>query len=355
MSGPKTVVLSPLGLPILLAAAGIQALAAIQEGNLRARALQLEHADQSTDRTEAQRAARDHAGGVARSQIRASEQRLDMLMSLAIAHGAETHISASRPQPPKTEDLFALASYAAGLKAYTDRVELILLQESARLKTDAPLDAPELDAAREGHVPRRTAARLMARVAHLGDAPSDMKLLAEQLDATPPGERAVLLAAELRLKIQAYLEQVQARMLEEATATVIAKSLRDLGYQVEDIPNTLFVDGGIAHFQKPGWGDYMVRMRVPEKGGTANFNVVRATDSENKEITVMDRIAEDRWCAEFPTLLKKLETEGIHMQVTRHLEAGELPVQLVDRSKLPAFASDEGEERTTTPLSRPLR
>jgi hypothetical protein len=238
---------------------------------------------------------------------------------------------------------------------FTDRVELILLQESARLKSDVPLDAPELDAARTGHVAQQTATRLMARIAHLGDPPENIRQLAEELDGLLPGERASLIAAELRLRIQTYLDDVQTRMVEEATATVIASSLKDLGYQVEDIPNTLFLDGGIAHFQKPGWGDYMVRMRVAEKGASANFNVIRAIDGHDKEITVMDRIAEDRWCAEFPTLLQKLESEGIHLQVTRHLRAGELPVQLVERAKLPTFKSDEDEYISTAPLSLPIR
>ena len=355
MSGPKTVVLSPLGLPILLAAAGVQALTAIQEGNARAKALEAEHRDQTSERSSTQQAAREHALGAARSEIAAAEARLDSLMTLAIAHHAEGQIAAARPLPPAVVDVFALAGYAAGLKAYVASVELILLQESARLKTDSPLDDPQLDAAQRGHIPQRTAARLLARIAHLGDVPIDIRQLAEQLDSMLPGERALLLAAELRHKIQAYLDDTQARMLEEATATVIAKSLRDLGYQVEDIPNTLFIDGGIAHFQRPGWGDYMVRMRIPEKGGTANFNVVRATDASDTEITAMDHLAEDRWCAEFPTLLKKLEAEGIHMQVTRHLAAGELPVQLVDRARLPAFQSEEDQQSEPSALMRPIR
>lgn len=348
-------VLSPVGLPILLAAAAIQAVAAIQEGNARAEALRLENQGQAKDRSASQQAARDDAISAAHADIKVAEERLDALMILATSLNAKADITASRPQSPATDDLYALASYSAALKVYTDQVELILLHESARRKMNASLDEPELNASLEGHVPRRVAARLMARIAHLGEPPRDIALLAAELDATPPGERALLLAAELRLKIQTTLEEVQARMIDEATAVVIANSLKDLGYQVEDIPNTLFVDGGITHFQKPGWGDYMVRMRVPEKGGAANFNVVRAIDGQNTDITMMDRIAEDRWCAEFPALLQKLETEGIHMQITRHLEAGELPVQLVERARLPAFKSEPAEQTSKAPMSLPIR
>jgi hypothetical protein len=355
LSGPKTVLLSPAGLPILMAAAGIRAIEAIQEANARAEALKIQHANDREERSDAQRIAREQAIGAAHREIKTAEDRLDVLMNLAKSLNADAELVASRPQAPDADDIFSLAGYASGLKIYTDQVELILLQESARLKSDRPLDAPELDAAREGHEPQRIAKRLMARIAHLGDAPTDIRQLAQELDQLLPGERSLLVAAELRLKIQTYLDHVQARMIEEATATVIAQSLKDLGYQVEDIPNTLFVDGGITHFQKPGWGDYMVRMRVAEKGGTANFNVVRAIDGQDQDITVMDRIAEDRWCAEFPTLLKKLETEGIHLQVTRHLQAGELPVQLVERARLPAFKSDEGEQKTSAPISLPIR
>ena len=61
------------------------------------------------------------------------------------------------------------------------------------------------------------------------------------------------------------LASCQKRSLDKATATIVAQSLKDLGYEVEDIPDTLFVEGGVVHFRRKGWGDYMIRMRVDAK------------------------------------------------------------------------------------------
>jgi len=70
---------------------------------------------------------------------------------------------------------------------------------------------------------------------------------------------------------------------------------------------------------------------------------------------VLDHLAEDRWCAEFPALLGALEIRGVHMSVTRRLEAGEVPVQLVERSKLPRFTEDEAPPPAAKPVARELK
>ena len=48
----------------------------------------------------------------------------------------------------------------------------------------------------------------------------------------------------------------------DAAALVLQESLRDLGYEVEDIEATLFVDGGAVHFRRAGWDNYFVRLRA---------------------------------------------------------------------------------------------
>jgi len=67
---------------------------------------------------------------------------------------------------------------------------------------------------------------------------------------------------------------------------------------------------------------------------------VRAVDPDSIEKSVLDHVAEDRWCAEFPALLKALALRGVRLEVTRRLEAGELPVQQVEREQLPKFSDD---------------
>jgi len=110
-----------------------------------------------------------------------------------------------------------------------------------------------------------------------------------------------------------------------------------------------------VHFRRRDWGDYMVRLRVDAATGEANFNVVRAVDAGVSERSVLDHIAEDRWCAEFPALLKTLEARGVRLDVTRRLAAGELPVQLVERRKLPKFAQEESGAPIARPLGRKMK
>ncbi|HEX8957680.1 MAG TPA: hypothetical protein VF798_15475, partial [Burkholderiaceae bacterium] len=97
-------------------------------------------------------------------------------------------------------------------------------------------------------------------------------------------------------------------------------------------------------------------LRIDAKADTVNFNVVRAVTESDNERSVLDHLAEDRWCSEFPALLRALEAQGIRMNVTRHLAAGELPVQFVDAAKLPAFADEEDatSHQQANTMSRPL-
>jgi hypothetical protein len=89
-----------------------------------------------------------------------------------------------------------------------------------------------------------------------------------------------------------------------------------------------------------------VRLRVDPAGRSINFNVVRASgDEENAERRRQDALAEDRWCAEFPKLLQTLAARGLDLDVTRRLEAGAVPVQVVDTASLPAIAKEDDTAR----------
>jgi hypothetical protein len=139
-----------------------------------------------------------------------------------------------------------------------------------------------------------------------------------------------------------------------AAAYVLEQSLRDLGYEVEDIEATLFAEGGVVHFRRPGWENYYVRLRLDTQEHTANFNVVRARgDEDNAERRRLDALAEDRWCAEFPRLMQTLAARGLTLDVTRRLGAGEIPVQVVDGASLPpVHAEDDAARPRPAPLSR---
>jgi hypothetical protein len=99
-------------------------------------------------------------------------------------------------------------------------------------------------------------------------------------------------------------------------------------------------------------------MRVGVEDRTLNFNVVRAKlaaggAAESAERKRIDAMAEDRWCSEFPKLLETLKARGITLDVKRLLGAGELPVQVVDASTLPATASEE--QRRAAPKQQEIK
>jgi nicotinamide mononucleotide adenylyltransferase len=275
------------------------------------------------------------------------------------------------PASPQTEDAGTLDALRAALDARIAQLEARLaaaagtLRESLRADLDALLAAgasmqeqlaayaaqarlhgaaPDTAAERE-----QTIARILARAELDTDAPLPAALdaLAQQITAAPSRARAEALATELRLQVQRHNEARSAaraaaeqRELQEAAAVVLEQSLADLGYAVEEIGATLFVEGGVAHFQRPGWGDYFIRLRIDPKRKAMNFNVVRAgTAGEDRQRE--DMLAEERWCSEFPKLFETLKARGIPIAVTRLLQAGEAPVQVVDAASLPARAEEE--------------
>lgn len=161
-----------------------------------------------------------------------------------------------------------------------------------------------------------------------------------------------LLDEPTRSIAKAALEEISASRQheeQEAISLVLEQSLRDLGYEVGDISQTLFVSGGVVHFQKQAWQNYHVRMRVNTTDKTINFNVVRAQGTgDATQDKRLDHLAEDRWCAEFPALLKTLEARGVKLDVTRLLQAGEVPVQVVDAATLPAMRVEEERHQATS-------
>jgi hypothetical protein len=138
------------------------------------------------------------------------------------------------------------------------------------------------------------------------------------------------------------LVQICLQSKEQAIAGNIAvESLKELGYEVADGGfSTLFVEGGMVHFQKPGWGDYFVRMRVKPDEGFINFNMVRAGEAEKTlERATRDREMESTWCSEHAELLREMGENGIALSPLRALEPGVVAVQTVPPESLGRSAS----------------
>lgn len=356
MSGPITVLVCPAAaLPVLLAASAIRAARAVQQARAQAAEVREKH---EQDRTaNRQRQAVAHSQGLAALQARAeaAEQRIAQLAEMSERLGNAQALRMAQPQRPEIEDYTALAEYVRAVEAFTqDAQDMLLTATASQPSSEGNFGALSLPLAMSAPMElTRPSQRLLQRIAHLGMVPAGIQSLADELDGATDAVRSELLASELRRRIQLYAETALQEEVLRAQALVVEQSLQDLGYQVEEIESTLFVEGGVAHFRKSHWGDYMVRMRVEEGGGSLNFNVVRAVDDHNTaEPGVQDHLAEDRWCAEFPALLKALAARGVHLEVTRRLEAGELPVQRVVRDRLPRFADSEAPR--SVPAQQPM-
>lgn len=242
----------------------------------------------------------------------------------ARAHAISDHVAALA-QRSRTLSAEALATLTAATPTLAD--QLAAFEVQARLDNSLP---PALAAER-----RLQAGRILARAALLDPSalPSELEALVAEFMRTSSAERAEALATELRLRIDQHNREAAT----EAAALVLEQSLRDLGYEVDGIGETLFVEGGVAHFRKEGWDDYFVRLRVDATRNTVNFNVVRS-GAPGEDRKREDQRAEERWCAEFPHLQATLAARGLNLGVTRMLAAGEVPVQVVDAASLPKRA-----------------
>lgn len=230
---------------------------------------------------------------------------------------------------PVPRDLDALAQSIA-LAPTLERAEALSLELRLRIQQHGEQRAAQ----------RADAAQASAWLETLGDdAPAALRGLLEDVLA---GERLSPHTRALAADTLAAVAEARKQLEEEAAAQVLEQSLRDLGYAVDGVENTFFVDGGVAHFQRQGWGEYFVRMRVGVHDQTLNFNVVRAKGAEETaERKRLDYLAEDRWCSEFPKLLETLAARGIQLDVKRLLAAGELPVQAVDPATVPVAQTEQ--------------
>ena len=355
MSGPTTVLLTTEPTLLLLSAAALRAAGAVRAAQEEADRLHDTHQRSADDNRQHQTQA--SAQGEADTTRRFTEalarwQRLAEVASragLGAALPAPPAVTAASSPAQQVQALRVLeaqsgqlaAVLAAQLPPGTEADPLLeTLAGPAQQALAEPLAGGQAAGGARAEALAATVKRLLARLS--GPLPEAIPPLVRALADPLPAERAEALLMALRQQVQLAQQAELAR----AQALVLEHSLRELGYQVEDVADTLFMDGGLLHFTRPGWGAYWVRMRVDARQHTANFNVIRAVSEGENERSVLDHLAEDRWCAEFPALLAALEARGLGLTVTRRLGAGELPVQLVDQAKLPRLAPDEAQDDT---------
>lgn len=136
--------------------------------------------------------------------------------------------------------------------------------------------------------------------------------------------------------------QAQSRR-DARAAMVLEATLKDLGYAVEGIGDTLFAEGGVVHFQGKGWNDHFMRLQVRPERGEMYFRMVCSADAD--VTPAADTEMERRWCAGYPELLKTLSERGIESTTLRALAPGQIVVEKVPADTLPRRSAHKSGQR----------
>ena len=171
--------------------------------------------------------------------------------------------------------------------------------------------------------------------------------VALQLQVVERGE--LRLSPALRTQAKSAFVDAKSRADAAYAYQVVRQGLADLGYEVvEQDFSTVFVEGGMAHFQQPDWGDYFMRMRVNPEEGFLNFNMVRAQENgshQTRDQRVRDVEMEREWCPDHDRLLAGLQARGLGTTSVRRLPPGAVPIQVVPVESIPGRKAQAGQRR----------
>lgn len=164
----------------------------------------------------------------------------------------------------------------------------------------------------------------------------EARLVGEQLQAVARGEARLddglrQAVADVRC---ALAEQERGR--QERAADILRKAFEELGYEVQGIASTLFVDGGRVYLHKSVWpGDRLVRLQVaPEK----NEIDARLVALDNGDSGHDDADLERGWCDDLSRALLKMNEEGLSARVEKsHQPGAERPPHINPQTLDPHF------------------
>jgi hypothetical protein len=169
----------------------------------------------------------------------------------------------------------------------------------------------------------------------------DEVALARRLEAVQAG--TLLLDQKLREDAERI---IAARDSLEAGG-IAREALEEMGYAVSGEFSTLFVKGGMVHFQKPGWQGYYVRMRVKPEEHYFNLNMVRVGNlDESRDQRILDTEMEETWCEDYSNLLEEFSKHGILSSKTRAIDPGVMAVQAVSADQIPSTGQRLSKRRT---------
>lgn len=136
---------------------------------------------------------------------------------------------------------------------------------------------------------------------------------------------------DLRQRVTGLHEAAEQDFDRQVASEVIKDTLKELGYHVGESFNTLLVDGGAVHFQRPTWGKYYVRMRINPQTEELRVHLVKDNQPGNNPgmESEKDLAMESAWCADYHNLMQTLQDKGIVTTSIHHLAPGAVPVPLM--------------------------
>ncbi len=139
----------------------------------------------------------------------------------------------------------------------------------------------------------------------------------------------------LRNDIARLREENEMNFSRQVAGEIIQDTLEEFGYTVEDEFDTLFVEGGVVHFQKPAWKTYHVRLRVNPQAGELRVHMIKEGENNLPGQEQQDLKMETEWCVEYKELVSVLSDRGVQARPIKHYSPGAVPVQKIRPEDIP--------------------
>lgn len=165
----------------------------------------------------------------------------------------------------------------------------------------------------------------------------EVETLDNQLKQLRFSEEVLGLTA-MKTAVQDLLTQVTAQEEARDKRLSILQTLQSLGYQLNEGMETAVVKGGRLILRKPEEGEYALELVTNQDMSLLQTELVRQDDGSATNNTdqrkMRDQQAEEAWCQDHATLMKKLNAEEFETEWKMHQAVGAQSVRVVNDANL---------------------
>jgi hypothetical protein len=232
--------------------------------------------------------------------------------------------------PDRTRSACEQAVAEIGTTGSEARVRLLLEDLAQRVRRAG-------QASERAAAARRALQQLAARLEAVtdGSAAGSSQVQAE-LDAAL-AEPEPTVPDGLAARVAGVVEQADRAHRRRVVAAALSVSLADLGYQVAEGFETVLAGEGVAYAAMPKAEGYGLKVLLDRGQDTIRTQVVRSAAASPDPSG--DAAAEQTFCDEYGTLLGRLRRHGVDPTALAATPPGQVPVQRVTESVLPAAAA----------------